>query len=40
MDDGAEVFGIGTGPLADSIDRKQIEAIYSMWVRAKKPFGA
>ena len=39
IDDGCDVFGIGTGPLADSIDREQIARIYAMWARAKYPFG-
>ncbi len=39
IDEGADVYGIGTGPLTDSIDRKQIEVIYSMWDEAKGPFG-
>ena len=39
IDDGCDVFGIGTGPLADSIAREQIDDIYALWVRAKYPFG-
>jgi hypothetical protein len=40
IDDGHDVFGIGTGPLTDSIERKQIARIYALWARAKNPFGA
>jgi hypothetical protein len=39
IDDGCDVYGVGTGPLSDSIERKQIAHIYAMWVRAKLPFG-
>jgi hypothetical protein len=39
MDDGCDVYGIGTGPLTDSIARDQIASIYAFWVRAKYPFG-
>ena len=39
MDDGHEVFGIGTGALTNSIEREQIAGIYAMWARAKSPFG-
>jgi hypothetical protein len=38
IDDGQDVFGIGTGTLADSIEREQIARIYTMWKRAKSPF--
>jgi len=34
LDDGCEVYGIGTGPLTDSIGKEQIARIYDMWVRA------
>jgi hypothetical protein len=34
MDNACDVFGIGTGPLSDSIDRNQIGRIYAMWLRA------
>jgi hypothetical protein len=36
IDDGCDVYGIGTGPLTDSIDRKQIARIYAHWVSAKR----
>ena len=39
MDEGYDVYGIGTGPLTDSIDREQIARIYAMWVREKLPLG-
>jgi hypothetical protein len=35
LDDGLDVFGIGTGPLSDSIDRRQIVRIYEIWKRAR-----
>jgi hypothetical protein len=34
MDDGTDVFGIGSGSLSDSIDREQIARIYRLWIRA------
>jgi len=37
LDDGCDVFGIGTGPLTDSIGKDQIAIIYDKWVRAKPP---
>ena len=39
IDKGCDVYGIGTGPLTDSIDRDQITRLYAMWVRAENPFG-
>ena len=39
IDDGCDVYGIGTGPLTDSIARDEIARIYAFWVRAKFPFG-
>ena len=39
IDDGHDVFGIGTGALADSIEPEQIALIYAMWRRAKFLFG-
>jgi hypothetical protein len=39
IDDGHEVFRIGTGALDDSIEREQIARIYTLWKRAKSPFG-
>ena len=35
LDDGCDVYGIGTGPLTDSIEKEQITRIYDMWVRAR-----
>jgi hypothetical protein len=39
IDDGCDVYGVGTGPLTDSIGREQIARIYAMWDRAKHPLG-
>jgi len=39
IDAGCDVHGIGTGPLTDSIDRKQIARIYALWARTARPFG-
>ena len=36
LDDGYDVFGIGTGPLSDSIDRGQITRIHEIW-KAGRP---
>ena len=38
MDAGWEVYGIGTGPLTDTIDQTQIMRIYDLWARVKCPF--
>jgi hypothetical protein len=39
IDDGCDVYGVGTGPLTDTIDKEQIARIYKMWTRAQFPFG-
>ena len=39
MDDGCDVYGMGTGPLADSIAKDEIARIYAIWVREQFPFG-
>jgi hypothetical protein len=39
IEDGCDVFGIGTGPLSEAIERDQIARIYALWARAKHPFG-
>jgi hypothetical protein len=39
FDDGCDVYGVGTGPLTDSIEKEQIARIYAMWARAKLSFG-
>jgi hypothetical protein len=39
LDEGCDVYGIGTGPLTDSIEKDVIAKIYAIWVRAKYPFG-
>jgi len=31
MDNGADVFGMGTGPLTDTVGKKEIAAIYALW---------
>ena len=38
IEQGCDVYGIGTGPLSDSIGREQIDRIYALWARAKYPF--
>jgi hypothetical protein len=37
LDDGCDVYGIGTGPLSDSIGKDVIARIYAMWRRAASP---
>ena len=39
IDDGWDVYGVGTGPLSDSIDREQITHIYAMWAKARISLG-
>jgi hypothetical protein len=39
IDQGCDVYAVGTGPLTDSIAPDQIARIYGIWVRAKRPFG-
>jgi hypothetical protein len=39
IDDGCDVYGVGTVSLTDSIERDQIDRIYAMWVRVKLPLG-
>jgi hypothetical protein len=36
IDGGCDVYGIGTGPLTDSIEKSQIARIYDMWVKARR----
>ena len=38
IDDGCDVYGIGTGPLTESIARPEIARIFAIWARAKRPF--
>lgn len=38
IDEGFDVYGIGTGPLTNSIDREHIDRIYALWAREKHPF--
>jgi len=39
IDEGCDVFGVGTGPLTDSIARNEIARIYAIWAREKNPIG-
>ena len=39
IDEGSDVFGIGTGPLTDTIAGNEIARIYAIWARVKIPFG-
>jgi len=39
IDEGSDVFGVGTGPLTDSIARNEIARIYAIWAREKQAFG-
>ena len=39
IDEGCDVFGIGIGPLTDSISKDEIAKLYGFWLRAKAPFG-
>jgi hypothetical protein len=39
IEEGRDVYGIGTGSLDESITREEIARIYVLWVRAKYPFG-
>jgi hypothetical protein len=39
IDDGWDVYGIGTELLTDSIGRGEIARIYEFWARAKQPLG-
>jgi hypothetical protein len=36
---GVDVYGIGTGSLADSIDKERINRLYENWLRQRRPFG-
>jgi hypothetical protein len=38
IDDGCDVYGIGTGALTDTIDPIQIRRIHDLWAREKYPF--
>jgi hypothetical protein len=35
VESGCDVFGIGTGPLADTIGRAEVLRIYAMWKLAR-----
>ena len=39
IDEGCDVFGVGTGPLTDAIAGNEIARIYAIWAREKNPFG-
>ena len=39
IDEGSDVFGIGTGPLTDTIAGNEIARIYAIWELEKSPFG-
>jgi hypothetical protein len=39
IDEGCDVYGIGTGPLSDSIGPEHIARIYALWARTSHPFG-
>jgi hypothetical protein len=39
IDEGCDVFGVGTGPLTDTIASKEIAKIYAIWAREAHPFG-
>ncbi len=38
IDQGHDVYGIGTGPLTDTIKKEHIERIYAMWARTQYLF--
>jgi hypothetical protein len=40
IDAGRDVYGIGTGPLTDSIGRDEIARIYALWARAERPLAS
>jgi hypothetical protein len=35
--DKVDVYGLGTGPLANSLDKDQIAHIYELWARTERP---
>lgn len=37
IDEGSDVYGIGTGSLDDSIKTDQIARIYAIWAKEKEP---
>jgi len=37
LDAGYDVFGIGMGPLTDTVGRKEIAQIYAIWARVLPP---
>ena len=36
IDDGFDVYGVGTGSLDDTISRDHIARIYTLWAKAKQ----
>jgi len=38
IDEGSDVFGIGTGLLTDTIAGNEIARIYAIWAREKSPY--
>jgi len=38
IDEGCDVYGMGTGSLINSIGRDEIARIYAFWARPKTPF--
>jgi hypothetical protein len=40
IDTGVDVFGLGSGPLTDSIGPEYIKRLYQLWARKKYPFSA
>ena len=39
IEEGCDVYGIGTGPMTETIGKDEIARIYAMWVRERLPFG-
>jgi DNA-binding LacI/PurR family transcriptional regulator len=37
IDDGCDVYGIGTGPLTDSMGKHETAGICALWARAEHP---
>ena len=38
IDEGCDVFGVGTGPLTDTIAGNEIARICAIWAQEKHPF--
>jgi hypothetical protein len=39
-DDGCDVYGIGTGPLTDSIGKDESARICALWARVEHPLAS